>query len=495
MTVARFSLSLAQQWLLIAVVTMVPLLTMISFATWSFYQQMQMQSDIVAASDRAASAQSSINDDLRDLERYARQYRLLNESSFAQSFNETIEDLDNRTRPLADLLAQPVATVTSQEQTEHLSAAVDFLSDLVRRVEEVDLTALESDAYSRLIADISSARPQLGQLVDTYTQGMSDAGEEELQGILWQLFIMGAITLPLTLMLMGLGFLQMIRPIKGLSASIIKLGHGQWQRPISVSGPKDLQALGERLEWMRNQLLEAEEQKSAFQRHVSHELKTPLSAIVEAGSLLEDEVPGKLNERQRQVLTILLASSQNLKELIQQILNYNVISDSISLRHSNIDVQELAGSIADRLDQQSIRHGVRWRIGGSPRRIFADRKLLEMMVSNLMSNAHYYSPPDSLVDVCWGVTFSGDGHRWFWLSVADQGPGIDASDLERIFEPFAQGSVKRQGSVKGSGVGLAIVNESVNKLGGRIEVESTLGKGSCFLLTFPLDQAQRDPEQ
>lgn len=495
MTMGRFSLSLAQQWLLIAVVTMVPLLTMISYATWSFYQQMRMQSDIVAASDRAASAQSSVNDNLRDLERYARQYRLLTESSFAQSFNETVEDLKSSVGQLEALLAQPVATVSAAEQQQLLRAAVNFSAELVGRLESVDLANLESEVFSRLLTDLSEARPRLSRLVDRYTQSMSEAGEEELQGILWQLFVMGAVTLPLTLMLMGLGFLEMIRPIRRLSASIIKLGHGQWRRPISVAGPKDLQALGERLEWMRNQLLDTEEQKRAFQRHVSHELKTPLSAIVEAGSLLEDEVPGKLNANQRQVVRILLASSQNLKELIQQILNYNVITHSVSLRQSEVDIQDLIESIAARLDQQSLRRSVRWRIGGEPRRIPADMQLLEMMLSNLLSNAHHYSPPGARVDVCWGITFVDNDDEWFWLSVSDQGPGIDVSDQERIFEPFAQGRVKRQGAVQGSGVGLAIVSESVKKLGGRIEVESTPGKGSCFLLRFPIKKTQMEPEQ
>lgn len=496
MLTRRFSLSLAQQWLLIAVVTMVPLLTMISYATWSFYQQMRLQSDIVAASDRAASAQSSVNDNLRDLERYARQYRLLNESSFAQSFNETVEDLENSVEQLEALLAHPAATASADEHhQQQLRAAANFSAAMLSRLKAVDLATLESEVFSGLIGDLSVARPKLGQLVEGYTQGMSEVGEKELQGVLWQLFVMGAITLPLTLILMGLGFLEMIRPIRRLSASIIKLGHGQWRRPISVAGPTDLKALGERLEWMRNQLLDAEEQKRAFQRHVSHELKTPLSAIVEAGSLLEDEVPGKLNANQRQVVRILLASSQNLKELIQQILNYNVITHSISLRQTDVDVQDLIESIAARLDQQSIRHRVRWRIGGEPRRIRADMQLLEMMLSNLLSNAHHYSPPEALVEICWGITCVDNNDEWFWISVSDQGPGIDVSDQERIFEPFAQGRVKRQGAVQGSGVGLAIVNESIKKLGGRIEVDSTPGKGSCFLLRFPLKKTQTEPEQ
>ncbi|MDZ7810945.1 MAG: histidine kinase dimerization/phospho-acceptor domain-containing protein [Arhodomonas sp.] len=89
-----------------------------------------------------------------------------------------------------------------------------------------------------------------------------------------------------------------------------------------MSGPQDLQAVGERLEWLRRRLIELEMTKTRFLRHVSHELKTPLTAIRESGQLLGDEVTGPLNAEQREIITILDDSGRRLQTLIEDLLQF-----------------------------------------------------------------------------------------------------------------------------------------------------------------------------
>lgn len=493
----RFSLSLSQQWLLIAVVTMVPMLTMISYATWSFYQQMQVQKDVVATSDRIAEVQSAASERARELERSARQYRLLQDPGFLDSVEEKHTGLRTSLAALIReqaLLEQNFPGGVGEKQQVPLQRAIDELQQLLARIDSVTITRLDDEAFAQFIAQLGQFRSEFSAAVSEQLQQMSDYGETQLQSILWNLSLMGAITLPLTLAFMGLGFAQMIRPIRRLSNSIIHLGHGQWQKPISVAGPRDLQALGERLEWMRGELLQAEQQKQQFLRHVSHELKTPLAAIMEAGSLLADEVPGSMNARQHKVLKILLANSQNLQELIQQLLNYNVLIHNVSINEAELDLAALCHKVADRLDQQSFRHAVRWRIDGQPQWVRLDPQLMEMIMSNLLSNAYHYSPTGAWVEVSWQLeqAESQTSQGWLRVSVVDQGPGIAPEETEKIFEPFTQGSVRRHGSIHGSGVGLTIVSESIKRMGGTIELQSQPGEGSCFTIRVPLAPVSRE---
>ncbi|WP_347330391.1 sensor histidine kinase [Marinimicrobium locisalis] len=477
-------LSLSQQWLLIAMVTLVPVFAMVAYASWSLYQQLQLQRELVSRSDTLQARHGELNEETRDLERFARQYRLLRDDTFLEPYAEKYQTILVGVGELRDFLRResraqggPVAEAQHQE----LAATLTALSAALAELEPVVLERSDEESFTSALQELGQTRGQLGSAVSDYSEALQSRGELALQDILERLFLLGVISLPLTLALMALGFLQMIRPIRRLSWAIRNLGHGDWNTPIAVTGPRDFQALGERLEWMRDQLRAADHQKQAFLRHVSHELKTPLSAIVEAGSLLKDEVPGPINAKQESVVRILLENSHSLQELIQQLLNYNVTTHNVGLRRQPVVMSELCSKLTGRLDQQNWRHRVIWECRGQPDTLETDPQLLEMILSNLLSNAYHYSPDEGRVTVCWGIE-GADA----WISVADEGPGIEVAEQEKIFQPFVQGHVRRHGSVHGSGVGLAIVKESVVRLGGDVRIESRAGQGSRFLLRFPM---------
>lgn len=476
-------LSLSQQWLLIALVTLVPMLSLVAYASWSFYQQMYIQRGLVERADRLSDLQSGLDVRLRDLERMARQYRLVRDPEYLEAFREQRWSVYSNTEQLRRLLRRErerESVLVAESQHRRLQAGLNSVEWVLDGFDPLAITTLQDEAFSLWVAALTRQRRNADAVMTDYVEALSERGEQILQRILWRLSLLGLISLPVTLTLMGLGVWQMIKPIRRLSGAIRELGHGDWDTPIAVSGPRDFRALGQRLEWMRGQLREAEQQKQNFIRHVSHELKTPLSAIVEADSLLQDEVPGPVNERQRAVLGILRENTRNLQELIQQLLNYNVITHNVALACQPVALSSLCQRTAEPLSQQNLRHRVEWDWRGEPEQLETDPHLLEMIVSNLMSNAYHYSPDGARVRVRWGR----DEHE-SWVSVSDQGPGIDPSEQERIFRPFVQGQVRRHGSVQGSGVGLAIVRESARRLGGDVEVSSEPGAGSCFRLRFP----------
>lgn len=483
----RNVLSLFQQWLLIAVISMIPVLVVVSYATWSFYHQIRVHNQVVDATDYANHLRALISEQLRDLERNARQYRLLRDERFAQTYERMLANLrqvDFGTK--GESLRDDATLYLGSERLDEGNATLDrahmMLRELLFQLQRRPLVGLDEEGFSELFANMSHFRVEFDQQISVHIQRLTEQSEADLQSILWRLSLMGLVALPLTLVLVGLGFVQMIRPLRRLSSTILSLGHGDWHTSIYIPGPRDFQALGDRLEWLRNQLLETERQKQAFLRHVSHELKTPLSAILEAASLLSDEVPGEINEQQRDVLRILTYNSQNLQELIQQLLNYNVITHNFQLQQSPVNIMHMCERLGRRLDQKSTTHHVHWDFEGAPETVITDPQLLEMILSNLLANAFHFSPSGAVVKVRWGRNEDG-----LSLCIEDQGPGIAEDEQVRIFEPFFQGSAhRRHGPVQGSGVGLSIVKESVHNLEGRIGLESRVGEGCCFHLWLPI---------
>ena len=119
------------------------------------------------------------------------------------------------------------------------------------------------------------------------------------------------------------GFTILIaRPIRQIDAAIRRLGQADFSVPVQVGGPEDLQQLGERLDWMRQRLADLEQQKNRFLRQMSHELKTPLTALREGAELLSEEVVGKLTPEQREIAEILRHNSIELQKLIEDLLSY-----------------------------------------------------------------------------------------------------------------------------------------------------------------------------
>src|ERR1044071_4891259 len=115
------------------------------------------------------------------------------------------------------------------------------------------------------------------------------------------------------------------RPINQVSRSIRRLGGGECAKPIRIEGPQDMVRLGEQLDWLRDRLITLEAQKTRFLQHMSHELKTPLTALREGSDLLSSGVVGNLNAEQREIARILKENSIELRKLIEALLNYSAV--------------------------------------------------------------------------------------------------------------------------------------------------------------------------
>jgi two-component system sensor histidine kinase GlrK len=274
--------------------------------------------------------------------------------------------------------------------------------------------------------------------------------------------------LPIVIFL-AVGFAILItRPIRQIEAAIRGLGSGQLDKPVAVAGPVDLQFLGERLDWMRRRLLEVDDQKNRFLRQVSHELKTPLTAVREGAELLSDEVVGKLSPAQREVADILRHQSLKLQKLIEDLLTYSASHfHSATLAMTQVDMQQLIGRVAD--DQKLALHArdLKLKVHAEAIGVMGDFEKLRGMLDNLLSNAIKFSPHGGTIDI---QVRQRDGE--VDLTVSDQGPGIAAHDRAYVFEPFYQGKqgAAASGLVKGTGIGLSLVKDHAQAHGGSVEI-------------------------
>ncbi len=297
------------------------------------------------------------------------------------------------------------------------------------------------------------------------------------------LVLQTAAAVPVALLLGILFFVLITRPLRRIDGEIRRLGSGDFSSPVSIRGPQDLEELSSRLDWLRRRIVELEEQKANFLRHISHELKTPLTSIREGSELLMDESHHRLSQEQKEIAQIMRESSQHLQRLIEDLLEFGKtqVPRSGAPRKETLRLDEIVRSAFDSHALGRTAKSVRSQIALDPVTIAGDPDQLRIVVDNLLSNAIKYTPSGGELDVALSAR---DGAAC--LEVSDNGPGVAPQERERVFEPFYQGSAPYAGYVQGTGLGLTIARQYVAAHAGRIEiVDSRFGKGACVRVVLP----------
>ena len=362
------------------------------------------------------------------------------------------------------------------------------LGEIVREEKEIFAVLSDPSATERQLTAAVTRFPGLAdraQIIATHAAGLIDREVEAMRATadqaqrvtLWQLLAL----VPVVIFLL-VGFTILItRPIQQLDSAIRRMGGGSFNSPVVVSGPQDLEYLGDRLEWLRQKLLDLEQQKNRFLRQMSHELKTPLTAVREGAELLSDEVVGKLSPQQREVAEILRTNSIELQRQIEDLLNYGASQfHKVTLDLRPVSVQEVIGRVAG--DQRLALRSRNLRLDVSTQEVLvtADFDMVRVALDNLVSNAVKFSPPGGTIRI-----LAARNGTHVALDVIDEGPGIPLGERAHIFEPFFQGSRPGAGAVRGTGIGLSVVKEYVTAHGGGVEVVDS-ERGAHVRLKLPL---------
>jgi two-component system, NtrC family, sensor histidine kinase GlrK len=461
--------------LLLAGFTLValPLVGALAYSAWNTERLAEQSRNAVYSASQAARASRSLVNRIGSIERLAQQMSLGVDPELAgdyarvhESFKQVAGELMLLPLDQQQLMALKKTVQREQSLYELLTAQPRRRIDarrMGRLTGELAENAYEVLAISYLIADREVVR--LRQNAET-VQGQ----------LILLVFFSTAIVLSLALALTR----YISRPIAELDASIRQLGGADFSRRITVRGPEDLQSLGERLDWLRRRLAELEAEKNRFLRHLSHELKTPLTALREGAELLNDQVGGPLAPPQRQVVSIMRDNSVKLQRLIEDLLDYqralhaaaSLVPKTISLdsvireamRPHELVMQSKGQSLSLELERLNIE---------------ADAEKLRSILDNLVGNAVKFTPPGGSVSVA-ARTSGGEAV----IDVIDSGPGVPPEEREAIFDSFFRGRAKASGRIEGTGLGLAIAREFAEAHGGRINVV-TRTNGGHFRVTLP----------
>lgn len=260
-------------------------------------------------------------------------------------------------------------------------------------------------------------------------------------------------------------------------------------REQSARYTEELLNKNERIERQNLMLEEASRMKSDFVAHISHELRTPLSAIIGFSELLKEEISGKLNDKQKEQVGLIYTSGQHLLSLINDLLDLSKIeAGKLKLNFSDINLHALLEETLTVLREHAAKHHIQLVLKIEPdlEIICGDERKLKQILYNLLANAIKFSNKGGAVLVT-AQKFCrkndlGQEMEVAEIMVKDNGIGIAAADMSKLFQPFSQ--LGRH--YDGTGLGLVMVKRLVELHGGRVEVTSEVGKGSCFSFWIPL---------
>jgi signal transduction histidine kinase/ActR/RegA family two-component response regulator len=244
----------------------------------------------------------------------------------------------------------------------------------------------------------------------------------------------------------------------------------------------ELQSFNRELRAAKEAAEAAARSKDEFLAGMSHELRTPLNAVLGLSELLQEEVYGPLNDKQNEALKTIETSGRHLLSLINDILEMaRMGSGEVQLRLSKVKVAQVCEDCADLIRPQARKKeiSVACEVAADVGELETDARRFKQILVNLLGNAVKFTDKGGSV----GLSARVEGH-FLCLEVWDSGIGIEAKDCERIFLPFVQVDSGLSRKYDGTGLGLALVRQLTELLGGEVSVESTVGVGSRFRVRF-----------
>ena len=331
--------------------------------------------------------------------------------------------------------------------------------------------------FSQLYRATQSLLAQSQMLVTRYANQPPAAALAAQRTLIAQL----ALVLPAAVLLGAVLLRLIIRPLQDVAAAIQQLGRGELDAPIGINGPRDLAELGQRLDWLRRRLRDLETEKMSFLRNISHELKTPLTSIREGSDLLRQDYPGGDTQDQAQIAQILYENSLRLQLLIDNLLHFNraerAPAHGVETLRLDLLVERVLGEHRLAITNKGLT--INRELAATETHGNVDQ--LHSVVDNLVSNAVKFCRKRGQLL----IRLTNDT-KFATLDVIDDGPGIDAHDVPRIFDLFYQGAPPQDAMVKGTGLGLAIARDFVESHGGSIAAMPS-ATGAHLRVRLPLN--------
>lgn len=279
---------------------------------------------------------------------------------------------------------------------------------------------------------------------------------------------------------------RILKPLQTLEQAIQTCGQGEIKAGVSASEIPELAQLAASFNRMVTSLETMEHRRREMVVDVTHELRTPLTVM---RGYLEGLQEGRIAPSP-EVYDHLVRETRRLCRLVENFQDLSKVEAGyLSIDPQPLDLGPILVTLVQRFGEQVMPEDVEMRLEVTEELpwVRADRERVEQILVNLLGNALHHTTQGRVTLRAWRET------AWVWVAVQDTGEGIAVEDLPWIFERFWRSQRSRQTDKAGTGVGLAITRHLVELQGGSIQVESQVGRGSCFRFCLPLAQGTSRP--
>ncbi|MEY4105188.1 MAG: hypothetical protein RLZZ478_551 [Actinomycetota bacterium] len=314
--------------------------------------------------------------------------------------------------------------------------------------------------------------------------------DDSIARLQYLMLLIGVATMILIIVLSRRAITISLKPLAAVESTAEAIAEGNLSARLPIAKPEtevgrlvgSLNQMLTRIEDSFAVRVKSEEKLRRFVADASHELRTPLTAIRGFAELhRQGAVTGE--EKTRELIGRIEDESIRMGTLVEDLLLLARLDQSPEIEREPVNLNELIHSASESARASSPEHQISMILPDEELFILGDRNRIFQVVANLLENARNHTPAGSSIQV--SLTESEDEIK---IEVADNGPGIEKHDLERIFERFyrADSSRTRTRKSEGSGLGLSIVKAVMQAHGGDVTVDSTMGVGSTFTLHFPI---------
>lgn len=377
---------------------------------------------------------------------------------------------------LRERLAQARLRVSSPEQQQALEAATQGITeyfathDAPHTNEEVE--AKHTVAFAELEALIAV------NLDDAHRAYATVERYDELANLIG-ICVSGAVVISAALVLWWLNT-RALRPLAGLELAMRRFGHGDVDERAREEGPAELAEMARCFNEMATSISKQRRERQTFIAGVAHDLRNPLAVLRMSADLAQPEGEPLDMTKAGKAFGAVRRQVNRLERMVGDLLDTaSVEAGNLRLNVDSTDLRALVLEVAEHYRRTTTKHVIDVDVPESEVRLDCDPMRIEQVVSNLVSNAIKYSPNGRRVALS---LVPGDAE--ITLKVWDEGIGMTNEDAAKAFEPFRRSAALRD-KVAGSGLGLFVVRRLVEAHGGHVEVQTSPGAGSTFVVQLP----------
>ena len=476
------------------------------FSVITIYQLNDSAKGLVFRNDTIRSRAKKLQDLVLSMEESEKKLILLKEEEYRDVFSEAAREFETTLRSVRGLI-----------EDERVADEIERTRGLFETYRYVVQTALSQGGEEGMqkLQSASLLTEDVGDEIIAALDRALKLNEENINARLAILEKKGTAAGRLALIICSLsvviGLLSYLymsrtisRPVRLLERATNEVSKGDFDHQVPLNSNDELGNLARSFNEMASRLKELDELKSGFISLLSHELRTPLSIMREAVSLLKDEVLGKIDDRQREFLTILSDEVERMIQFVNELLDLSRIeAGRLPVERFPLNIGEIIENNLRKLQPLLADKKIETKLAIGPHvpLVVADGVRIDQVLMNLLDNAIKFTPEGGRIVIGANVAngrgetegrqsrvTSGKG-RFVRIMVRDNGEGIDDEDKRYVFDKFYQAKPQagKARSAKGSGLGLSISKGIVEAHGGIIWFTSTKGEGTSFYFTLPAE--------